>query len=75
MISFRVHETEEMRIPDTFKCTLKIINKVQMKEMTKDQIIEGIYQENQGFITRREMDERKIPSWFLSSFVKKKDLK
>ena len=46
-----------------------------MKEMTKDQIIEGIYQENQGFITRREMDERKIPSWFLSSFVKKKGLK
>lgn len=46
-----------------------------MKEMTKDQIIEGIYQENQGFITRREMDERKIPSWFLSSFVKKKSLK
>lgn len=43
--------------------------------MTKDQIIEGIYQENQGFITRREMDERKIPSWFLSSFVKKKGLK
>lgn len=46
-----------------------------MEEMTKDQIIEGIYQENQGFITRREMDERKIPSCFLSSFVKKKDLK
>ena len=43
--------------------------------MTKDQIIEGIYQENQGFITRREINERKIPSWFLSSFVKKKDLK
>ena len=45
-----------------------------MKEMTKDQIIEGIYQENQGFITRREINERKIPSWFLSSFVKKEGL-
>lgn len=46
-----------------------------MEEMTNDQIIEEIYKGNQGFITRREMDERKIPSWFLSSFVKKKDLK
>lgn len=43
--------------------------------MTKDRIIEEIYQANQGFITRREMDERKIPSWFLSSFVKKNGLK
>ena len=46
-----------------------------MEEMTKDRIIEEIYQGNQGFITRREIDERKIPSWFLSSFVKKKGLK
>ena len=46
-----------------------------MKEMTKDQIIEEIYRGNQGFITRREIDERKIPSWFLSSFVKKNGLK
>ena len=46
-----------------------------MKEMKNNQIIEEIYQENQGFITRREIDERKIPSWFLSSFVKKNGLK
>lgn len=43
-----------------------------MEEMTKDRIIEEIYQANQGFITRREINERKIPSWFLSSFVKRR---
>lgn len=45
-----------------------------MKEMTNYEKIESIFKRNHGFITRKDIDNEKIPSWFLSDFVKKNKL-
>lgn len=45
-----------------------------MKEMTNYEAIKSIFEKNQGFITRKEIDLEGIPSWFLSDFVKKNGL-
>ena len=45
-----------------------------MKVFTNYETIEAIYTKNHGFITRKEIDEKHIPSWFLSDFVKKNRL-
>lgn len=45
-----------------------------MKENTNYSKLEHIFKSNGGFITRRDVDEVNIPSWFLSDFVKKKKL-
>ena len=45
-----------------------------MKEQTYFKAIEKIYKKNKGFVTREEIDDQGIPSWFLSDFVKRKSL-
>ncbi len=45
-----------------------------MKEQTNYETIKKILEKNYGFITRKEIDEEKIPSWFLTDFVKKNGL-
>ena len=45
-----------------------------MKEITNYEAIEAIFEKNNGFITRKEIDEEGIPSWFLSDFVKRNGL-
>ena len=45
-----------------------------MKEETNFKKIEEIFNQNEKSITRKDIDEAKIPSWFLSDFVKKKKL-
>ena len=42
--------------------------------MTNYEAIEAIFEKNNGFITRKEIDEGGIPSWFLSDFVKRNKL-
>ena len=46
-----------------------------MKEMTNYSKIEIIFKNNGGFITRKDVDDANIPSWFLSSFVNQNHLK
>lgn len=45
-----------------------------MKENTNYSKIEQIFKNNDGFITRENVDNANIPSWFLSDFVKKNNL-
>ena len=45
-----------------------------MKDFTNYSKLETIFINNGGFITRKDVDAAEIPSWFLSDFVRKKDL-
>ncbi len=45
-----------------------------MKENVNYKRIEKIFKQSKGVITRKDIDERDIPSWFLSDFVKKNNL-
>lgn len=45
-----------------------------MKENTNYEKIEAIFSQNNGIISREDIDREKIPSWFLSDFVKKNNL-
>lgn len=45
-----------------------------MKEKTNYEKLEKIFKKNGGFITRQDVDNAQIPSWFLSDFVKRKNL-
>ncbi|MBO7120801.1 MAG: type IV toxin-antitoxin system AbiEi family antitoxin domain-containing protein, partial [Bacilli bacterium] len=45
-----------------------------MKEKTNYEKLEKIFKKNGGFITRKDVDNAQIPSWFLSDFVKRKGL-
>ncbi len=45
-----------------------------MKEQTNYEAIKKILEKNYGFVTRKEIDEENIPSWFLTDFVKKNGL-
>ena len=45
-----------------------------MKEKNNYKAIEKIFKRNNGFITRNDIDQENIPSWFLSDFVKKNNL-
>ena len=45
-----------------------------MKENTNYQKLETIFKNNKGYITREDVDNANIPSWFLSDFVKRKKL-
>ena len=42
-----------------------------MKEKNNYKAIEKIFKRNNGFITRNDIDQENISSWFLSDFVKK----
>ena len=45
-----------------------------MKERTNYEAIKKILEKNHGLITRKEIDEENIPSWFLTDFVKRNRL-
>lgn len=45
-----------------------------MKEKTNYSKLERIFETNGGFITRANVDEENIPSWFLSDYVKRNKL-
>ena len=45
-----------------------------MKEETNYTKLENIFKKNGGFITRQDVDDAGIPSWFLSDFVKRNSL-
>lgn len=45
-----------------------------MKEETNYTKLEKIFKTNGGFITRQDVDDAGIPSWFLSDFVKRNSL-
>ncbi len=45
-----------------------------MKEQTNYETIKKILEKNNGLITRKEIDEENIPSWFLTDFVKRNGL-
>ena len=45
-----------------------------MKEKNNYKAIEKIFKRNNGFITRNDIDQENISSWFLSDFVKKNNL-
>lgn len=45
-----------------------------MKEKNNYKAIEKIFKRNKGFITRNDIDQENISSWFLSDFVKKNNL-
>lgn len=45
-----------------------------MKENTNYSKLERIFKTNGGYITREDIDNANIPSWFLSDFVKKNNL-
>lgn len=45
-----------------------------MKEIRNLEKLENILIQNGGFITRKDVDTNNVPSWFLSDFVKKKEL-
>ncbi len=45
-----------------------------MKENTNYSKVEKIFNDNGGYITRKNIDEANIPSWFLSDFVRKNNL-
>lgn len=46
-----------------------------MKENTNYSKLEKIFKNNGGFITREDVDNANIPSWFLSDFVRKNNLR
>lgn len=45
-----------------------------MKDNTNYSKLEKIFKTNGGYITREDVDNANIPSWFLSDFVKKNNL-
>lgn len=45
-----------------------------MKEIRNLEKLESILIQNGGFITRKDVDANNVPSWFLSDFVRKKEL-
>ena len=45
-----------------------------MKENTNYSKVEKIFNDNGGYITRKNIDEANIPSWFLSDYVRKNNL-
>ena len=45
-----------------------------MKDITNNSKIRSIIKTNGGYITREDIDKAKIPSWFLSDYVKKNKL-
>lgn len=45
-----------------------------MEEIRNSQTLEKIFTTNGGYITREDVDKNNIASWFLSDFVKKKEL-
>lgn len=45
-----------------------------MKENTNYSILEKIFKTNGGYITREDVDDANISSWFLSDFVKRNSL-
>ena len=45
-----------------------------MKDNTNYSKLEKIFKTNDGYITREDVDNANIPSWFLSDFVKKNNL-
>lgn len=45
-----------------------------MKEIRNLEKLENILIQNGGFITRKDVDANNVPSWFLSDFVRKKEL-
>ena len=44
-----------------------------MKEQSNYSLIEKIYREK-GYLTRKDIDSQKIPSWFLTDYVRKNEL-
>ena len=45
-----------------------------MKENTNYSMLEKIFKTNGGYITREDVDNANISSWFLSDFVKRNGL-
>lgn len=45
-----------------------------MKEKTNYEKLKKIFKKNGGFITRQDVDNAQIPSWFLSDFAKRNNL-
>ncbi len=45
-----------------------------MQEKTNISQLQDILKKNKGYITRRHLDEKEIPSWFLTDFVRKNKL-
>ncbi len=45
-----------------------------MKDTTNFDKIKKLFNENGGFITRDDIDRERIPSWFLSDYVRKNNL-
>ena len=45
-----------------------------MKDNTNYSKLEKIFKTNDGYITREDVDDANIPSWFLSDFVRKNNL-
>ena len=45
-----------------------------MKDNTNYSKLEMIFKTNDGYITREDVDDANIPSWFLSDFVRKNNL-
>ena len=45
-----------------------------MKDNTNYSLLEKIFKTNGGYITRDDVDNANIPSWFLSDFVKRNNL-
>lgn len=45
-----------------------------MKEITNYQKLDFIFQSNNGFITRSDVDDENISSWFLTDYIRKNNL-
>lgn len=45
-----------------------------MQEITNNSKLKEILKSNGGYITRRQVDANRIPSWFLTDFVRKENL-
>lgn len=45
-----------------------------MQDVSNINKIKKIFSQNSGYITRRQVDENNIPSWFLTDFVRKNHL-
>ena len=45
-----------------------------MKDNTNYSILENIFKTNGGYITREDVDNANISSWFLSDFVERNNL-
>ena len=43
-------------------------------EVTNEQKLKNMLRMNKGFITRKQVDSHKIPSWFLTDFVRRQGL-